>query len=562
MARERIRSASKTLSPLLRRRGTSPAVGSALRRTVQALDKALSAPEGQDSSEEIRQALAGLRTSLILIYESPRPADQEQLESVAKALSFLAPLEAELPPADEAASQPAIPQAPSVFHTVVPSSLPPPQAAASPPSPARRARIARQRRPQAVPALEVGAVNVQLAGLYDCFATLHALLHGAAHHLDDLDRFADALHAHLRAIDWLGRDRIPAFVKASREAKEPEERLVASAALIHLQAPGGEERSMTVLERAAHAAPLAPVALTILRTLVGQHFVACARTVFEETKSDAVRAVLLPLLAERGQLSPEQLLPLVEHPDDNLAIEAALALARIGETRHADTLARHAAITQGRRRSNALLFAAVALGSISALAEVRARVRKCEEFDERLVEALAVAGNDSDAALLVDLASHSDADAHAGTVLFAAANLGSPATVRALSAFADRVPGPVLEEASRLILGTSRNPLPEPQAEAPSVRMLRGQPWSVAGLLARLAAADETVRSQRRLALELRVRTGLGPPAALPFFADSQSRSEALARWPDHYAQLGNRMPAGQWYYQGRPAKLAHEGRA
>ena len=561
MARERIRSANKTLSPLLRRRGTSPAVGSALRRTVQALDKALSAPEGQDSPEEIRQALADLRGCLILIYESTRPADQEQLESAAKALSFLAPLEAELPrpPEAEAASEPAGPQAPSVFHTVVPSSLPQPRTAAAPPL-ARRARIARQRRPQAVPALDVGAVNVQLAGLNDCFATLHAVLHGSVHRLDDLDRFASGLHARLLAIDWLGRDRIPAFVKASREAKEPEARLVASAALIHLQAPGGEERSMTVLERAAHAAPLAPLALTILRTLAGQHFVACARTVFEKTESDAVRAVLLPLLVERGQLAPEQLLPLVEHSDDNLAIEAALALASIGETRHANTLALQAAHTQERHRSNALLFAAVSLGSVSALAEVRARVRKREEFDERLVDALAIAGDDSDAALLVDLAGHLDTDA--GTVLFAAANLGCPATVRALPAFAERVPGPLLEEASRLIVGTSQDSPPEPKADGPSVRLLRGQPWSVAGLLARLVAADETLRSQRRLALELRVRTGLEPPAALPVFADAQARSLALGRWMEHYARSGGKMSAGQWYYQGRPAKLAREGRA
>ncbi len=437
MARERIRSASKTLSPLLRRRGTSPAVGSALRRTVQALDKALTAPEGQATPEEIRQALADLRSCLVCIYESTRPADQEQLESAAKALSILAPLEAELPPLpDEGASQPAASQGPSVFHTVVPSSLAQPQAAPSPP-PARHARIARQRRPQAVPALDVGAVHVQLAGLHDCFATLHAVLHGSAHRLDELDRYADVLRAHLLAVDWLGRERIPAFVKASREAKQPEERLVASAALVHLQAPGGEERSMTVLERAAHAAPLAPVALTILRTLVGQHFVACARTVFEKTTSDAVRAVLLPLLVERGQLAPEQLLPLVEHADDDLAVEAALALARIGETRHADTVALHAARAQKRRRSNALLFAAAALGSVSALAEVRARVRMREEFDERLVDALAIAGDDSDAALLVDLASRCDADADTGTVLLAAASLGCPTTVRALAAFAD-----------------------------------------------------------------------------------------------------------------------------
>jgi hypothetical protein len=520
------------------------------------LDKALSAPEGQDSPGEIRQALAELRSCLVLIYESTRPADQEQLEGTAKALSFLAPLEAELPPTgDQTASQPAVAQGPSVFQTVVPSSFPPPQAAAPPP--AMRARTERKRRPQAVPALDVGAVGVQLAGLHDCFATLHAVLHGSAHLLLDLDRFADTLHAHLLAIDWLGRERIPAFVKVSREAKEPEQRLIASAALVHLQAPGGAERSMTVLERAAHTAPLAPVALTILRTLVGQHFVECVRTVFEKTKSDGVRAMLLPLLVERGQLAPEQLLPLVEHSSDDLAVEAALALARVGETQHAAALASFANRAKDPRRSNALLFAAVALGSVEALAVVRARVRKREEFDERLVDALAVAGDDSDAASLIDLAAHPEADV--GNVLFAAANLGCAETVRALPLFVDGVPKRVLEEANRLILGSGQDSLSDAKVRDPSVRLLHGQPWSVAGLLGRLAAADETVRSQRRLALELRVRTGLAPPAVLPVFAAAKARSEALAQWTNHYTRASARMPAGQWYYQGKPSKLARK---
>ncbi|HEY5282270.1 MAG TPA: hypothetical protein VIM14_05720, partial [Polyangia bacterium] len=147
MPHDNVRSASKALSPLLRRRGTSPAVGSALRRAVQALDKAMAAPEGQ--VEAIHQALAELRACMVLISESERPADQEQLEGAATALSFLAPMEAELPPpAGQAPSQPA--QGPSVFQTVVPSSLPPAPVFPAPPPP-RRAKIERNRRSQSVP---------------------------------------------------------------------------------------------------------------------------------------------------------------------------------------------------------------------------------------------------------------------------------------------------------------------------------------------------------------------------------------------------------------------------
>jgi hypothetical protein len=548
MANEQVRSASKTLSPLLRRRGTSPEVGSALRRTVQALDKALAAPEGQEVPEEIRQALAELRGCLVLIHESTRPADQEQLEGAAKALSFLAPLEAGLPP-PPAGQAPGLPQAPSVFQTMMPSSLPPPPVSAAPPP--RRARTERKRRPQSVPAVEGGTVEVQLGGLHGCFDTLHAVLTGIAHRRRELDNAADTLRAHLRAIGWLGRERTPAWVKASREAAKPERRLVASAALVHLEAPGGAERSMTVLERAAQGEdPLSPMAMTVLHTLAGPHFLACARTVFEKTKSETVRALLLPLLVERGQLSPEQLLPLLDHGDDGVAIEAALALAQIGDRQHGEALTGHASRAKDRRRSNALLFAATALGSVQALAEARTRLR--EECDERLVDALAIAGDDTDAPLLVELASRPDANAsHA---ILAAANLGCTTTVRALLTFAELVPKAVIDEAARMILGDR----PLPSSGEP--RLLRGQPWSVAGLLARLAASDETIRSQRRLALELRVRTGLVPQAILPSFASAQTRSEALASWADHFASA--RLPAGQWYYQGKPAKLARREQA
>ena len=548
MANENIRSASKALSPLLRRRGTSPAVGSALRRAVQALDQAMAAPAGQ--AEAIHQALAELRACMVLIHESDRPADQEQLEGAATALSFLAPLEAELPPpVAQAPSQPA--QAPSVFHTVVPSSLPPPPVVSAP-----RARSERKRRSQNVQAIDLGTVEVHLAGLQGSFDTLHAVLQGSAHRLVDVDKAADDLRAHLLAIEWLGRERTSGWVKASREAKEPVQRLVASAALVYLEAAGGAERSLTVLERSAQGTdPLAPMAVTILQTLAGQSFLACARTVFERTTSETVRAALLPLLVERGQLVPQQLLPLVEHANDDVAVEAALALALVGEAEHAQALALAAGHARNPRRTNALLFAAAALGSVQALAEIRTRLHNAEVADERLVDALAIAGDDSDAFLLMDLATLPDADAD--YLLLSAVNLGCVATARALPSFAERVPKNVLDEAKRLILGEGQNPAPDERG--PAIRLLRGQPWSVPGLVACLAGPSETILSQRRLALELRVRTGLRPPVVLPAFAPVQTRSDVLAHWTDHLARTSGRLPAGQWYYQGKPAKLARK---
>jgi hypothetical protein len=492
---------------------------------------------------------------MVLVSESDRPADQEQLEGAATALSFLAPLEAELPPpAGQAPNQHA--QAPSVFQTVVPSSLPPAPVSPAPPP---RARSERKRRPQNVPAIDLGAVEVHLGGLHGSFDSLHAVLHESAHRLADLDKAADDLHAHLLAIEWLGHKRMPAWALASREANAPMQRLVASAALVHLDAAGGAERSLTVLERSAQGTdPLAPMAVTILQTLAGQHFLACARTVFEKTTSQSVRAVLLPLLVERGQLVPEQLLPLVDHANRDLAVEAALALALVGQAEHAQALALAAGHAKDPRRANALFFAAAALGSVQALAEIRARLHKPEAADQRLVDALAIAGDDSDAFLLLDLATHPDADAD--YLLLSAANLGCAATVRALPSFAGRVPKNVLDEAKRLILGEGQHPPAD--AHGPSVRLLRGQPWSVPGLVACLAATNETIGSQRRLALELRVRTGLQPPTVLPSFAPAQTRSRVLAHWADHYARANGGLPAGQWHYQGKPAKLARKDMA
>lgn len=64
MSKDQLRSASKALAPLLRRRGTSPAVGSSLRRAVQALDKALAVHDVQAAPLAVRQALAELRACL------------------------------------------------------------------------------------------------------------------------------------------------------------------------------------------------------------------------------------------------------------------------------------------------------------------------------------------------------------------------------------------------------------------------------------------------------------------------------------------------------------------
>jgi hypothetical protein len=85
--------------------------------------------------------------------------------------------------------------------------------------------------------------------------------------------------------------------------------------------------------------------------------------------------------------------------------------------------------------------------------------------------------------------------------------------------------------------------------------MLRGQPWSVARVLEGLAAIDHPAQSQRRSALEIRVRTGLVPPTGFPLLASVAARAEVLAKWGTHFAKANAKLAPGGWYYQGKPAK-------
>jgi len=171
-------------------------------------------------------------------------------------------------------------------------------------------------------------------------------------------------------------------------------------------------------------------------------------------------------------------------------------------------------------------------------------------------DALAVAGDPSDAALLVEVAAEESVDA--GPLLLAAANLGHRATLEALPSFIDRVPGDVLGEARRRIAGED----PPAETSLPPGRLFRGQAWSVARHLERLSDPREAVSAQRLLALELRVRTGVVPPNIVPRLASTKERLGTIASWTSHYAKSNGRLDAATWYYQGKPLPSASGSRA
>jgi hypothetical protein len=335
-----------------------------------------------------------------------------------------------------------------------------------------------------------------------------------------------------------------------------EDRLVASAALIHLGAPGGVEKMMSTLDGAvAENRNLPAIAGTILRTLTDAAVLDGMRKLLFKPAGDVLGSLLLPLLAQQGVLSSEQLLQFVSHPSDDFAVPAVEALAWFGDARDAQLLLASARKTPTLRRANALLFAAVTLGSVEALAEVRAQLPERVASSHHLVEALAIAGDSSDVSRLIALAEQPGVDAD--YLLLAAANLGCADTVQVLSALAGRVRRETLEEARRMIVGDGSAHPSGDALPAPAIRRLRGEPWSVSGLLSRLAAPNEPVQSQRRLALEIRVRTGLAPPTKFPPLMSVPTRTELVASWTAHFAKANGKLAPGGWYYQGRPVEPA-----
>jgi hypothetical protein len=307
---------------------------------------------------------------------------------------------------------------------------------------------------------------------------------------------------------------------------------------------------MSMLEGVvAEEQPLPPIAATILRTFTDATVLDGMLKLLLKPGGDALGSLLLPLLAEQGVLSSEQLLKLTNHPRDALAVPAAEALAWSGDAYNAPLLLASARKATTPGRANALLFAAVALGSAEALVEVRAQLPERAASSHHLAEALAIAGDDSDAPRLIALAEKPGIDAD--HLLLAVANLGCVATVQALPALVSHVRRETLERARRMILGSGST---HPSDEASAIRRLHGEPWSVSGLLSRLAAPDEPLQSQRRLALEIRVRTGLVPPTKSSLLMSAAARAELVANWTAYFAKTNAKLKPGDWYYQGHPA--------
>jgi len=537
MASDQVRQASKVLGPLLRRRGTSPDVGATLRRALQALDKSLTglSPQAQDAT--IEDGVAALRACVDLCERSERPADHDQLDGLKKALALLAPTELAVvlvPPPDLGST-------PAGDDKSRPSSGTPG---------ASRAPRRGKRRPTKRPALDLQTAGLLLDGYEAKLRTLHVVLTEPLFRLADLHGATAELQRQVTAIKWQGRERIPEFLRVADVAKNAGDRLAAGAALVHLGEARGAEMLMGILAKAATDEETLPEPVaTLLRTLNDASLLDWFLRIFLQPTHSSVRGLLLPLLAERNQLSSERLWELANHAKDDIAVEAALALPWADGNPDLPLLLSWARQARTPRRAHALLLAATVLGSGAALAEVRARAGDDQGADRLLVDALAVAGAPADASALLSLVARADEDTD--YILLAAANLGGAELLASLPSVADRVPDSTLDEARRMLIGEivqgDGGAKPDP-----SVRMLRGRPWSVSGLIDCLGDPGETLQSQRWMSLELRARTGQVPLSSLPALMPAEARSELLANWKSYYAKADGRLRPGGWYYQGK----------
>jgi hypothetical protein len=411
--------------------------------------------------------------------------------------------------------------------------------------------------------LSFPTIHLRVAGLQESLRLLHVVSRKHLATLADLEIARVRMRKVFCAVGWLGPSRIPPFREVSGKRENSNRQVATDLALGRLGDRQSIEQLLEGLEKAAASKNWLPAHLSAaLRVLAGSESLEVLLAFFGKTSSPALRALLLPVLAEREALPAGQLLDLAIDGDDEVAARAAEALAWAADAGEASLLFTWAMGAKSPLRANALLFSAAILGSTAAVVEVRKRLAKPTMFVGYLADALAIAGDDSDVEHLLDSAADPNPDiAH---MLLAAANLGNTKTVHEFEDFDRHAPADVLEEVPRMILGSEGGHTPHPNTGSPEKgkRMLRGRPWSVAAVLDRLSAPDELLLSANRMALEIRVRTGIMPPCRLPLFTSAAVRSDIIAKWRSHYAKADAKLTPGGWYYQGKPISKPDQKRA
>jgi hypothetical protein len=256
----------------------------------------------------------------------------------------------------------------------------------------------------------------------------------------------------------------------------------------------------------------------------------------------ALRAQCLPLLFEHNLPDGEALVRMLDEPAMAMAAASTLAWCRIQDGSR--RLLEKALGCPWPELSDALLLASVAQGDRDALSE--ARIRLATGWGHTwLVDALAVAGDESDAGILWDVAASGESLAE--YALWALAHVGASSELGRMQDLGARLEPTLVERAIDLVAGGCA------LGALPPGRTIDGAPWSVAAVARRLAEPGEVPLPMLRWsALDLAIRTGVPAPCIYDIAASTGQQQVAGRAFAACYA-ASLEPGRGGWYYFGRP---------
>lgn len=326
----------------------------------------------------------------------------------------------------------------------------------------------------------------------------------------------------------------------------PEATLAAAIGLVELESDAASARAFELVLSLPPEEIVWEPFVDALRLTTSDRIQVHAKAAFAAATNSGFRAGAIPFLVERGFLQPSDLVGVLDDPNDQVAIAATLALGWSGALEHVSTVRDRLGTRTPEcvgARLEALLFASVALGDRSALAEIR-RLVQAGDAGLIAIDAMVVAGDASDAERLLNLAQRDDAAGR--RAICGAGHLGNPACLPGLKQIDRPGCGPLIQQALAALIGDA----PVEQAPTGVARMLRGRPWSIAGALERLSAVDQPLCSRDWIALELSVRTGLRFPSPVLPGASTDLIAEAIAVRKAAIASVSRSLDGG-WPYFG-----------